>query len=329
MTANVSYAQRGLMSPVAGASRVRAYFASVDRVTNTPTVFDPVQFPEFALESPPAPWLDCGWVANFRRVASTELTALTAGAKGMAQAQARSRYGATVEFEFLQWGKLQMAISSGSQPMNLLAEIAGAAGAPSGSTAAPKVAVLAGSTPTEVAVGGSVSDFSEGDLIVVDRDYALTTGYVGAGVPGAYVKNAADVGLSLDYTRRVSLNVSRVRAKTANTLLLTHALLAGAPGTDMGVQRVIGFTDREGGSFFQEWSALFVLESETGARAFFHYPRVQTATPARESPTEIASGFDAWRLPTTLIALPTTDAIDSEQVLCYRSFVPERNAAVW
>jgi hypothetical protein len=61
-----------------------------------------------------------------------------------------------------------------------------------------------------------------GDLVVVDRDYALTTGYVGAGVPGAYVKSAADVGLSLDYVRRVSFNVSRVRAKTANTLLLTH-----------------------------------------------------------------------------------------------------------
>jgi hypothetical protein len=164
---------------------------------------------------------------------------------------------------------------------------------------------------------------------VVDRDYALTTGYVGAGVPGAYVKSASDVGLSLDYVRRVSFNVSRVRAKTANTLLLTHALIAGAPGTDMGVQKVVGFTDREGGSFFQEWSALFVLESETGARAFFHYPRVQTATPAREASTEIASGFDAWSLPTTLIALPTTDTNDSEQVLCYRSFVPGRNAAVY
>jgi hypothetical protein len=329
MTVNVSYAQPGLMTPVVGARRVRTYFAPVNRATNVPSVFDPAQYPEFALDSPPAPWIDCGPVANFRRVASTKMTALTAGAKGMAQAQARGAYGAQVEFDFLRWGKLQMAISCGSQPMNLLAEIANAPGRASGSTPAPKVAVLAGSTATEVAIGTSVADFSEGDLVVVDRDYALTTGYVGAGVPGAYVKSAADVGLSLDYVRRVSFNVSRVRAKTANTLLLTHPLIAGAPGTDMGVQKVVGFTDREGGSFFQEWSALFVLESETGARAFFHYPRVQTATPARESATEIADGFDAWRLPTTLIALPTTDTNDSEQVLCYRSFVPGRNAAVY
>ena len=332
MTVNVLYGQRGLMSPVAGAQRVRAYFAPVDRIRNAPTVFDPAQYPEFALESPPAPWVDCGPVANFRRVASTRMTALTAGAKGMAQAQARGAYGAQVEFDFLQWGKLQLAISSGSQPINLLAEIANAPDTASGSTPAPKVAVLAGSTATEVAIGTSVADFNEGDLIVVDRDYALTTGYVGAGVPGAYVKSAADVGLSLDYVRRVSFNVSRVRAKTANTLLLTHPLIAGAPSTDMGVQKVVGFTDREGGSFFQEWSALFVLESETGARAYFHYPRVQTAMPAGVSVAEIASGFETfnvWRLPTTLIALPTMDINDSEQVLCYRSFVPGKNAAVY
>jgi hypothetical protein len=37
---------------------------------------------------------------------------------------------------------------------------------------------------------------------------------------------------------------------------------------------VVAFVDREGGSFFQEWSALFVAEPESGGRVCFYYPRL-------------------------------------------------------
>ncbi len=41
--------------------RVRAYFAPVNRAAGVPTVFDAAQMGAFALDSPPAPWVDLGW----------------------------------------------------------------------------------------------------------------------------------------------------------------------------------------------------------------------------------------------------------------------------
>ena len=106
-------------------------------------------------------------------------------------------------------------------------------------------------------------------------------------------------------------------------------MIAGAPPANAQVQKVIGFVDREGGSFLQEWSALFVCESETGARAFYYYPRVQPAAPAQEVSGVIGGAYDEWSLRARLIALPTTDSADNEQVLCYRSFIPAQNAALY
>ena len=41
---------------------------------------------------------------------------------------------------------------------------------------------------------------------------------------------------------------------------------------------MVAFVDREGGKFFQEWSALFVAEDESGGRVCFHYPRLSPTT---------------------------------------------------
>jgi hypothetical protein len=315
------------MTPIA--RRIRAYFAPVNRVSAGPTLFDPARFPLFALDSPPLPWIDCGWVRNFRRSAETKTELLAAGTKGMAQSSARSGFSAQVEFEFAHWGKLQMAISSGSQHMNLLEEIAGAVGRPSGDTARPKVALNTGSTANELVVGAAnVANFTAGDILAVDRDFTQA-GYVGAGISGAYVRSPADVGASPDYVRRVTFNVGRVRGVTATSLLLAQPLIAGPPTLDMSVQKVIGFVDREGGSFFQEFSALFAAEVESGGRLYYHYPRVRPVASAAESRQEIAGEFDAWSLRATLAALPSVDANDNEQVLCYRSYLPASTAALF
>ena len=61
-----------------------------------------------------------------------------------------------------------------------------------------------------------------------------------------------------DFIRRVTFNVSRVSSKTPTSLLLAQPLI-GPPTSGMGVQRVVAFVDREGSSFFQEWSGLFVI----------------------------------------------------------------------
>jgi hypothetical protein len=98
------------------------------------------------------------------------------------------------------------------------------------------------------------------------------------------------------------------------------------PDLAAAIQKVIGFVDREGGSFFHEWSGLFVCESQTGGRVIYHYPRLQAAITAAESSDEFAKPFSAWSLQAKFRALPTTDANDGEEVLCYRSWIPPASA---
>ncbi len=62
--------------------------------------------------------------------------------------------------------------------------------------------------------------------------------------------------------------------------------------TGMKVQPLCGFVDREGGGFFQEWSALFVIEGEQGERILFHYPRLQSSAGAAEANTALAAPLE-------------------------------------
>ena len=64
----------GAVAPVT--RRVRAYFAPVNRAAGVPTVFDAAQMGAFALDSPPAPWVDLGWCAGFVRKSATKVGAL-------------------------------------------------------------------------------------------------------------------------------------------------------------------------------------------------------------------------------------------------------------
>jgi hypothetical protein len=90
--------------------------------------------------------------------------------------------------------------------------------------------------------------------------------------------------------------------------------------------------DREGGSFYQEWSALFVMQGSQGERIFFHYPRLQTMVGAQEAALPLdgknKSGLARVLLKGQFLALPVTDPLDGERVVCYRSFLPAAKALV-
>jgi hypothetical protein len=90
--------------------------------------------------------------------------------------------------------------------------------------------------------------------------------------------------------------------------------------------------DREGGSFYQEWSALFVMQGSQGERIFFHYPRLQTMTGAEEAAIPLdpkdKGGHARVVLKGQYLALPVIDPLDGERVLCYRSFLPADKALV-
>ena len=302
------------------ARSVRAFFAPVDRVTGTPTLFDPAR--SFDVDAPLSPWISAGEVRDLKRAAGTKFGILAAGPKGAPVGQYRTGLEARVAFDFCVWGKLQMAIAGGSQHMNVLAEAPHANGTPSGGAAANPVAVLGGSSATELILGaGVVEAFNPGDVVAVDSDYAQQAGYVGSPIPAAFVKDPADVMRDRDYLRRVTFNVATVREKTARSLILEQPLIGGTPAQDASVQKVIAFVDREGGSYFQEWSALFVVETESGGRVCFYYPRLQAAGAATETATKLDS-FSMHRLHAELVALPVKDAMDGEQAVCWRSWSP-------
>jgi hypothetical protein len=303
--------------------RVRAYFAPVTRSSETPTVFDPAVNGRFNLDAPPAPWIDLGWITNLFRKSESTIHVLNAGSPAAPQVQMRELIGATVSFRFLAWRKLSMALSAGSEHMNLLTPATGAAANGSGSKGASAVALAAGSTATTLNIASSgLSDFVAGQMIVVDSDYAGQTGYVGSGVSAAYVQSASSVKSDPDYIRRVSFNVALVSAVTSTGLTLAQPLLAGSPASGMKVQVIEGFVDREGGSFFQEWSALLVMPGEQGERILYYYPRLQPTGGAQENTETLIGPLEWVTLNASFRALPIIDANDSEQVLCFRSFLP-------
>ncbi len=307
--------KRGALCALGG--RLRAYFAPVARATTTPVAFDLAHDGPAALSAPPPGWFDAGWITGFTRTAATAVQPLRSGPRGAASAQVRTQLEARVEFAFGDWGKLQMAIAGGSEHFNLLAP---------GLTPAP---LLAGSTAGELQLAADdLAKFSAGDLVSVDLDYTGESGYVGSGIAGAYVADAAAINDDPDFIRRVSFNVARVASVSATALLLVPLLLGGDPPSAAKVQTVVGFADREGGSFFQEWSAIFVVAG-AGARVLFYYPRLQPAAPAAEASVVLAEPLAATALRASLRALPVPDPHDGQPALCYRAVFPPASAPAY
>lgn len=313
--------------------RVRAYFAPVNRTAQTPVLFDPSQQGGFSLDAPPSPWVSLGFIEGFSRKAGSKATTIVSGTPASALAQVRESVNAQVSLKFLSWTKLTMALATGSQHMNLLVPATGAAGAADGAAAVPAVTILSGATATMLPMAqADAARFAAGQMVVVDVDNTGQTGYVGSPVAGAYVRTSlADV----DYVRRVSFNVALVASSGATGLTLAEPLPGGAPavpGTSpMKAQAAVGFVDREGGSFFQEWSGLFVMEGAQGERIFYYYPRLQAIGGAAETGSLLqakGSTLERVLLTGTWRALPVTDGIDGERVVCYRSFLPAANALV-
>ena len=307
------------MSPMM--ERVSAYFAPVNRTAQLATIFDAAQNGRFALNSPPSPWVGLGWIAGFTRTCGTKIEAVRTGSPAVAQMQSRTEIESTVSFAFESWGKLQIALSAGSQQMNLLKVASGSPSEGSGGTAIPAVALQAGSSANVIQVGSTAaSGFAVGELIAVDVDYVTQTGFVGSGVSGAYVQATLT---DVDYIRRVTLNVGRITAVNVATgaLTLQWPLIAGVPSATMKVSGVVGFCDREGSSFFQEWSAVFVGEGQQGERLIWHYPRLQAMSGAAEASAKAGGGYEKIQLSAAFRALPVKDPVDGETVVCFRSYV--------
>ena len=312
------------------ARRVRAYFAPVNRAARTPVLFDPSQQGEFSLDAPPAPWISLGWIQDFARKAASKSAPVLTGIPASTLEQVRETLQAQVSLQFLSWTKLTMALATGSQHMNLLAPASGASLAADGAAAAPAVIPESGSTSTSILLAAAdAAKFAPGSIIALDADYTGQTGFVGCPIAGAYARQTIT---DVDYIRRVTFNVALVSQVNSTGLTLAEPLPGGAPAAGAKLQAVTGFVDREGGSFYQEWSALFVMQGSQGERIFFHYPRLQAMTGAEETITALngknQNGQSRVMLKGQFLALPVTDPLDGERVVCYRSFLPAANSLV-
>jgi len=317
-------------APAPVARRVRGYFAPVNRAAQTPVLFDAAEQGGFNLDAPPAPWISLGWMQEFTRQPASKTSSVLTGIPATTMEQVRETVEAQVSFQFLSWTKLTMALATCSQHMNLLAPASGAIAAAAGAQATSAVTLQSGSTSASIVLAApDIAKFTPGSMIAVDSDYTGQTGFVGAPIAGGYVRQAlADV----DYIRRVTFNVALVSQVNSLGLILAEPLLGGVPAAGAKLQAVTGFVDREGGSFYQEWSALFVMEGSQGERIFYHYPRLQTMAGAEEAVIPLDSkhkgGQSRVLLKGQFLALPVTDALDGERVVCYRSFLPAASALV-
>jgi hypothetical protein len=317
-------------APAPVARRVRGYFAPVNRTLQTPVLFDPAVQGGFNLDAPPAPWVSLGWIQEFVRKPGSKTSPVLTGIPAGTLEQVRETLEAQVSLQFLSWTKLTMALATGSQHMNLLAPASGAVPAANGAQASAAVTPQSGSSAASIVLAAADAvKFTAGSMIAVDADYTGQTGYVGAPVAGAYVRQAPT---DVDYIRRVTFNVALVSQVSSTGLTLAEPLLGGVPASGAKLQAVTGFVDREGGSFYQEWSALFVMEGSQGERIFFHYPRLQTMSSAEEAAMPLdgkhPGGHARVLLKGQFMALPVTDPLDGESVLCYRSFLPAPMALV-
>src|ERR1700691_3322331 len=299
-------------APAPVTRRVRAFFAPVNRAAQTPVLFDPSEQGRFNLDAPPAPWISLGWVQDFVRKAASKSAPLMTGIPAAPLEQVRESLEAQVSLQFLSWTKLTMALATGSQHMNILAPASGTAPAADGAQAVPAVTPQTGSTSTSILLAtADAAKFTAGAVVAVDVDYTGQTGYVGAPVAGAYVRQALT---DVDYVRRVTFNVALVSQVTSTGLTLAESLPGGVPAAGSKAQAVSGFVDREGGSFYHEWSALFVMEGSQGERIFFHYPRLQAMTGAEESISPLnqknQAGHSRILLKGQFRAMPVTDPLD-------------------
>ncbi len=314
-------------------SGFRGFFAPfVQGATPAPTLFDPARQGRFDTNAPPAGWFDLGWIDQFKRSPAGRIGQIRSGYRGAVRAQYRGEIGSSVEFEFREWGKLQMALATGTTHFNILKAASGAAEQPLGGSPTAAVALGSGSTASSIVLAaGGGAGFAVGQTVAVDVDFAGQTGYVGSGIQASYV--AAGAVSDVNFIRRVTFNVGVIKQITTDTLTLEQALLGGAPVATAKVQAVTGFASREGSSFLPAWSAVFVVDTADGAQLYYYYPQLSIGGDREESTFDVENSGSAElrgrALRAEFNALAYEDSVDGETVVCYRGFFPAPGALAY
>jgi hypothetical protein len=197
------------------------------------------------------------------------------GAKALGAVQFRGPLEARVEFDFRQWGKLQMALAGGSEHMNVLAPARARRRRLREERRRPAVAVLAGSTANQLFWGGRGEWFHGGDPARRGRGLSATDWVCGIGDLGGVCEQCGggESGCEL----RAASDVQRGACGGSDGDLGRAGTAAAWEERRRRERRRRWWwhlwTGKAGRSF-QEWSALFVAEQESGGRVCFYYPRL-------------------------------------------------------
>lgn len=313
-----------------------------------PTILDLTTGPYVDTTQPIATsFYDLGWIKDFKVTKESKIGQVRSGYRGAVRAQYRGQVGESWECKFREYGRMQYKLASGTNVLNILGASgqAGGAAGPLSASGAPATAVSAytpgtfpwgqggvGVAPTLTVANAAAAQITVGSYIVADVDYNTSTfGLVGdAGTP--VFKNAVT---DIDYIRKNSDYVARVTAIATNTVLtLDQPLIGGGSGDPAPLgpgaagakaQMISGFTQREGGTFISEWSALLLMSTIDQAQLFTYYPHVsimQNRDTAASWAIENIGTTDLGgaELDAQFTALAFDDPLDGETVVAYHGY---------
>lgn len=338
----------------------RAFFApynaalgsAVASTVSGPTILDLTTAPFTDTSQPIATaFYDLGWCKDVKVTPESKIGQVRSGYRGAVRAQYRGQVGESFELKFREYGRMQYALGSGTNVLNILGAsgLSGGTTGPLSASGAPKTLASAytagtfpwgvggaGVAPTITVASASAAQISVGSYIVADLDYTLGTfGLVGDnGTP--VFKNAVT---DIDYIRKNSSYVARVTAIGTNTILtLDQPFIGGGSGnpvpnfngtaftTQPSVQMISGFCAREGGTFISEWTALLLNTTIDQAQMFIYYPHVSIM-----SEKDLAGSWSIENVGTTdlggyemdaqFAALAFDDPLDGETVVSYKGYM--------
>ncbi len=163
-----------------------------------------------------------------------------------------------------------MAIAGGTQQMNVLADAAAwsAARLRGHGDSAVAAAERIDARRELVLTPDQLANFNVGDIVAVDVGLHRRKRVMWARVRRRRIcRHRSIPGRNRRFHPARDLQRgSRVAARRHPRCSLASPLIA-TPTTGMGVQKVMAFVDREGSSFFQEWSGLFVIVAPRAAVA--------------------------------------------------------------
>lgn len=331
-----------------------------------PSILD-LQFQgPFNTNSLPAGWFDLGWIKDYKITPQSKIGSIKSGYRGATRAKVRGEVGEEFEFKFNEFSRMALKISTGCETFNFLAASQASTTSPLGTSGIAAIPMgasgyqatggtatdpLVAGLPTVFLPAGSGTLFTAGNGIVVDVDYDKTTvGFVGSnGVP-VYVNNAPQ---DTDFIRRTSDFVNTILRVVSNVagvagnqdaLVLVQPMTGGgastsvnpgpvSPPTGSKVQKITGWTSREGGTFVMDWSGLFVMDTIDGDQVAFYYPHISITQfkdlAAGNYISNLGTTDEAgYQLDATFEALAFDDPLDGETVVCYRAWYSSTGTSV-